>query len=352
MGASANVPGAFTYAPGAGAFVDAGSTQTLSASFTPQDMVDYAAITATTTIAVDKATPTLELSDPGGAFNGNPFPASVAITGSGADISPATSLEGVTPTLAYYVGSGTSGTSLGAAPPTAAGTYMVVAGYAGSADYAAGQSAPVTFTIRAATATIALTSSSWLGRLRAASITFVATVAAAVTPSGTVTFLDGGTTLATVALEGSGTATLTTRALAYGSHSITATYSGDAGLTGAQSGSASASVGKSGTTVALVPHPVLKKKKLVSEVLTVEIEPTAPGGGAPTGMITFELSTKKEKKVKTKILWSAAVSGGDATLTVKAKLVLSKVITIVYSGDTDFRASMLTAPKLSKKGLP
>ena len=47
----------------------------------------------------------------------------------------------------------------------------------------------------------------------------------------------------------------------------------------------------------------------------------------------------------------AAVSGGDATMTFEPKLVLSKVITIVYSGDTDFKASTLTAPKLSKKGL-
>ena len=93
-------------------------------------------------------------------------------------------------------------------------------------------------------------------------ITFVAKVSAAGTPTGTVTFLDNGTTLATVAVDGSGTATLTTSALAVGSHSITATYSGDAGLGGAQSGSASESVGQSGTTVVLVPHPVLKKKKV------------------------------------------------------------------------------------------
>ena len=88
-----------------------------------------------------------------------------------------------------------------------------------------------------------------------------------------------------------------------------------------------------------------------SEVLTAEIEPTSPGGGVPTGIVTFELLTKKRKKIKTKVLGTAAVSGGDATLTVKPKLVLSKVITIIYSGDPDFRASTLTAPKLSKKGL-
>jgi hypothetical protein len=68
-------------------------------------------------------------------------------------------------------------------------------------------------------------------------------------------------------------------------------------------------------------------------------------------MVTFELLTKKRKKIHTKIIGTAAVSGGDATLTFKSKLVLSKVITIVYSGDTNFEASTLTAPKLPKNGL-
>jgi hypothetical protein len=163
--------------------------------------------------------------------------------------------------------------------------------------------------------------------------------------------MDGGTTLATVALDGSGAATLSTSGLAVGSHSITATYSGDAGLTGVQSGPVSESVGQSGATVVLIPHPILNKKKVKSAVLTATIDPTSPGGGVPTGMVTFELLTKKRKKIQTKVLGRAAVSGGDATMTFKPKLVLSKVITVVYSGDTDFKASTLTAPKLSKKGL-
>ena len=183
-------------------------------------------------------------------------------------------------------------------------------------------------------------------------VSLVATVSApGGPPTGTVTFSDGGTILGTAALDGSGTATLTTVALSVGGHSITATYSGDPSLVAAQSGSASTSVAPSGTSVVLVPHPVLKKKKVKSEVLTAEIEPSAPGGGVPTGIVTFELITKKKKKTKTKVLATGPVSGGDATLTFKPKQVLGEVITIVYSGDIDFLASTLTAPKLSKKGL-
>jgi predicted outer membrane repeat protein len=355
LNASASVPGTFVYSPAAGSYMDAGNGRTLSATFTPQDAVDYAAMTANTTITVLQATPALALSDPGGIYNGSAFPASVSITGSGESNSPAASLGGVRPTLNYYDGSNTSGTSLGGTAPAAVGTYTVVAAYAGSADYLAVRSAPVTFTIKAAsatqgTATIALAVSSGPAVFGQA-ITLVATVGGQDSPSGTVTFLDGATVLATVPLDAAGTATLTTQFMALGSQAITASFSGDAGMTGAQSAATSISVAQSATSVVVVPHPVLKKKKLKSEILTADIDPTAPGGGVPTGTVTFELLTKKGKKTKTTVLGRAAVVGGDATMTFTPKRVLRQAITIIYSGDTDFKASVLTTPKLSKTGL-
>jgi hypothetical protein len=62
------------------------------------------------------------------------------------------------------------------------------------------------------------------------SVTFTGTVSAtaggAGTPSGTVIFKDGSSTLGSKTLNGSGVATLSTSALSTGSHAITATYSG------------------------------------------------------------------------------------------------------------------------------
>jgi hypothetical protein len=63
-------------------------------------------------------------------------------------------------------------------------------------------------------------------------VTFTATVAPVApgtgTPTGTVDFLEGSTTLASgVTLDGSDQATFTTSSLAVGSHTITADYSGD-----------------------------------------------------------------------------------------------------------------------------
>src|SRR3954451_19115399 len=61
-------------------------------------------------------------------------------------------------------------------------------------------------------------------------VTFTATVTPA-SGTGTVTFSEGATTLGSVPLNG-GTASVTTTALVAGSHTITATYGGDATHTG------------------------------------------------------------------------------------------------------------------------
>ena len=89
---------------------------------------------------VAQATPTVAVSDAGGIFNGSPFPATATVAGavSGVDSTPAASLQGVIPTLTYYVGSRPNGSG-SATAPTALGTYTVVASFAGSTDYTAAQ---------------------------------------------------------------------------------------------------------------------------------------------------------------------------------------------------------------------
>ncbi len=253
--------------------------------------------------------------------------------------------------MTYYAGTTGAGASLGTTPPTAAGAYTVVASFAGSANYTAAQSSAVPFTIAPGTATIALTSSS-SSITYGQAITFAVNVASGVAPEGTVTFLDNGTPLGTVALGGSHTATFSTTTLPFGSHSITATYNSDGNLSNVQSHLAVAAVAQSGTTVALVAHPTVKKKKVASETLMARIEPVPPGGGLPTGNVTFELSTKKNKKIKTTALGTVKVdSGGAAMLAVAPERVLGKVITTIYSGDANFTTSTLTAPKISKQGV-
>jgi predicted extracellular nuclease len=63
-----------------------------------------------------------------------------------------------------------------------------------------------------------------------ATLTLTATVTAAVVPTGSVTFSEGGNPLGTVAVAADGTAILTTTALAAGDHTIVAAYGGSDAL--------------------------------------------------------------------------------------------------------------------------
>jgi CSLREA domain-containing protein len=151
LDAMASVPGTFSYTPGSGTVLGIGPNQTLSATFTPTDTADYNSVTTSVTITVNKAAPSVSVSDAGGTYSGSAFPATATVNGG-------PSLEGVSPTLAYYAGTYTDPSQLaGLTPlggaPTAAGSYTVLAAFAGSADYSAG-SALANFSVGQATLTV------------------------------------------------------------------------------------------------------------------------------------------------------------------------------------------------------
>ena len=135
-------------------------------------------------------------------------------------------------------------------------------------------------------------------------MTFVATVAAVSsgTPGGTVTFSDGGTALATVRArrlrQGDAHDHRPGRRLEFDHRDLQRRHQ----LPRRHSQALTESVAQAGTQVVLVPEPVFNSKhKLVSVGLKAEIEPVSPGGGVPTGMVTFETvtATKKTKKLGT-----------------------------------------------------
>jgi hypothetical protein len=342
LNATANVPGSFAYSPAAGTLLGVGS-HPVSVTFTPTDTTDESSAAAATIIIVTKAAPTIGASDGGGVYTGSPFPATVTVTGIGG--TPAPSLEGIGPILTYYKGSTATGPPL-PGPPTAAGTYTVVAAFPGSPDYSAASSPPVSFNITMPAATVALTSSAG-SMVFGQSVTLTATVSPAgpvdVTPTGTITFDDAGTALASVPLDASGHAVLTLTDLGPGGHSITAIYGGDALFSGGRSGSLAESVSPAATQIVLVPHATRKGKKITSIGLTAEVEPLAPGGGVPTGVVTF--------RIKNKPLGTSALIGGQVTLAVRPTSVLNKSITISYGGAAEFRPASLTAPKLTSRSL-
>jgi uncharacterized repeat protein (TIGR01451 family) len=95
---------------------------------------------------------------------------------------------------------------------------------------------PATATLTVGTATTTTLTSSRNPSTTGQAVTFTATVAAGGggTPTGTVTFLDAGSTIGSAPLSG-GIATFTTSALTLGSHSITASYGGAPGFSSSTS---------------------------------------------------------------------------------------------------------------------
>ena len=167
--------------------------------------------------SISQATPLITLTDAGGVYNGSAYPATATVTGlNNASItSPAV-------TLLYYAGATISGTGSSIAPMTA-GTYTVVATFAGNTDYSAA-SASKTFSIAAINTSIALKSSTSGSSYYGQSVTFTATVTSASgTPAGSVQFFSGTTSLGTVALV-NGAAALTTSNLSIAGNVITANY--------------------------------------------------------------------------------------------------------------------------------
>lgn len=163
-------------------------------------------------------------------------------------------------------------------------------------------------------------------------VTFTATVTGngTIAPTGVVNFLDGGVKFATANLVGAtGIATVTTAALAAGTHTITAVYLGDTNYSVLTSAAITQVVNKTNTSTTLtaVPNPGIAGLP-VALTATVKI---VAGAATITGTVTF---TDGATVLGTVPLTAA----GTATIN---PLLAPGTHTIVaaYSGDTNDNAS-------------
>jgi hypothetical protein len=172
------------------------------------------------------------------------------------------------------------------------------------------------------------------------SVTLTATVApvppATGTPTGSVTFKDGATTLGSATLSG-GLATFSTSTLTAGTHSITAVYSGDSSFAGSTSAALTQTVnsGSSATTLASSQNPSGSGQAVT---FTATVAAVTPATGTPTGSVTF--------KDGAATLATAALTGGTATFSSSTLSAGSHSITAVYAGDSNFSGS--TSPALTQ----
>ncbi len=230
LNATANVPGTFSYTPAAGAVLHAGNTQTLSLTFSPNDLTHYDATTASVTINVQSAPLVVAANNAAKVF-GAPLPAFSAgyagfVNGDGPG-----SLGGAL----------TFSTPATATSPT--GPYPITPAGLASSDYTIAF-VPGTLTIAPAnTTTTAFALPSPNGFLQpsllAALVGPVAPGAGA--PDGVVQFKDGATLIGSASVTG-GIAYVVANGLAPGTHAITAVYGGSSNFAGSSSTPASLTV--------------------------------------------------------------------------------------------------------------
>ena len=143
------------------------------------------------------------------------------------------------------------------------------------------------------------------------------------TPTGTVTFLSGSTTLGTGTLDSTATAIYTAPSLNATTYSITANYAGDTAFTGSVSSAQNLVVAPLTPTVTLT----VPSTAVVGASVTLSVA-VAGAPGTPTGTITF--------KDGTTTLSTAALASGSATYSTSALAVGTHSITVSYSGDSIF----------------
>ena len=215
------------------------------------------------------------------------------------------------------------------------GSHRITAIYNGDPDFLPGTSATLTQTVNQDATTTTVTSSvnpSVSGQ----SVTYTATVMANApgsgTPTGTVTFQDGGVDIAGCVNQAvvGGTATCGVTYPGVGSHRITAIYSGDGNFNPSTSPNLTQTVNKGSTTTA-VTSSVNPSVSGQSVTYTATVMANAPGSGTPTGTVTFQ-----DGGVDIAGCVNQAVVGGTATCGVTYPGVGSHRITAIYNGDPDF----------------
>ena len=314
----------------------------------------YAPSSASGRVTIAKATPADAVTDSGPVALGNSVTFTATISGPAGATAPtgsitwlvsgsagATSCTSSTTTLS-------SGTATCTIHVTQAGTYAISDNYQGDGNYNPASSSADTVTVTPLSTTTALSSSA-SPSLYSQAVTFTATVSPT-DGGGTVGFTADGKAVTgcsgqplTLA-SGSYQATCTTSALASGSHTIQASYSGDANFSGS-SASITQTVNQKPTTTAVASslNPSTYGKLVT---FTATVSPTDGHGG-----ITFTSGTGKAATTLCPAQSLTLVKGSYQATCTTSTLAASTttMITASYSGDTDYSKSADTVSQTINK---
>lgn len=280
-------------------------------------------------------------SSPNPSANGQPVTFTATVTnagpGTGTPTGMVTFQDGTT-VLAQLPVNG-SGVASFSTAGLAIGSHTITATYASDTNVAA-SSGSTTQSVQNVNLTTTTVASSPQPSVFGQSVTFTSTTTSAGgTPVGTVTFSEGATVLASnVTVDGSGHAWFSTATLSVASHTITAAFTGATGWANS-SGNAAAQVVNKANTASVVSSSANPSVFSQPVTLTATVTATAPGGGIPTGTVTFKNGSAT--------LGTGTLDGsGHATLTTSTLAVGSRSITAVYGGSASYNTS--TSPTLTE----
>jgi hypothetical protein len=217
------------------------------------------------------------------------------------------------------------------------GAHSITASYQGDTDHAVSSSAALSEQIVQA-ATVAL-KSSVNPSIFGTNVVLTIDVAgeSAPTPTGTVVLRDGASSLGTLTLDGTGAASLQIASLAVGSHTVTATYSGDTNYAAA-SGMLLQTVQSATTQITLTAsaNPAIYATPLIFSA------DVTGNGGVATGAVTF---TDGGASIGSALLNASGV----ATLSRSTLAPGMHTVVANYAGDSNISASSSTPQMVAVK---
>ncbi len=256
------------------------------------------------------------------------FTATVASSGSGTPAGSVTFLDGGTTLATVTLLNGAAAYTTSS---LTAGSHAITANYTPASGWQA-SSATLTQTVNGkptTTAIIAAPNPAYA--LANVTLTAHVTTTASGTPTGTVTFSDGATTLGPATLLASGTATLQTSFAAASAtpHQLIAAYSGDTAFNASTSTPFAETIQFNSTTTqitTIVPQPA---GAYLPVTLSAIVSSSTSPGHTPTGTVSFSTTAGKP-------LGSAALVDGTASANINAGPAGNYQVVASYSGDTAF----------------
>lgn len=227
-----------------------------------------------------------------------------------------------------------------AVPGLTVGTHPIVASFAGSTNYAASSSAALDEVV-ASTATATALTSSTAGSLAGRPVTFNVNVSSATgVPTGTVTLRDNASVVGQAAVSDHGTAAFMLTSLSVGTHTLSASYSGDASYSPSASTPSNVSVSLA-QSVLILSGPATPVNAGVAAMFTVTI---TSSGLPPSGTLSLRDGAVV---IATQAIGSGTVSFSSDTLVVGAHS-----LTVSYIGDENNAAANSNVLSVSVQQAP